>query len=148
MYLIDTNVLIRLANTADAAHGVAADSVAELHRRGELLHITPQNLVEFRSVATRPLAVNGLGLTAGEAEVKAAAFEAAFPLLPETPDIFPAWKALVESLGVVGKQVHDARLVAVCLAHKVSHLLTFDGSHFARMGAVGPGVVIVDPASV
>ncbi len=148
MYLIDTNILIRLANTADATHGVAAGSVAELHRRGELLHITPQNLVEFRSVATRPLAANGLGLSAAEAEAKATAFEAAFPLLPETPDIFPAWKALVEALGVVGKQVHDARLVAVCHAHKVSHLLTFDGSHFTRIGAVPPRVVIVDPARV
>lgn len=148
MFLIDTNVLIRLANTADTSHKIAAGSVAELHRRGELLHITPQNLVEFRSVATRPPAANGLGLSAGEAEEKVAAFAAAFPLLPESADIYPAWKALVETLGVVGKQVHDARLVAVCHVDKVSHLLTFNGPHFARMGSLAPGVVVVDPRSV
>ena len=78
----------------------------------------------------------------------AATFEATFPLLGETPDIYPAWKAIVVALGVVGKQVHDARLVAVCHVHAVTHLLTFNTSHFVRMARCGPGVVVVDPATV
>ena len=146
--LLDTNVLVRLANTADARHAVAARAVVELHRHGEILHITPQVLVEFRNVATRPTAVNGLGLSTVDAEAQAAAFEAAFPLLAETPAIYPAWKALVTTLGVIGKQVHDARLVAVCHVHGVTHLLTFNVAHFARFAGFGPGVVVVDPASV
>jgi predicted nucleic acid-binding protein len=147
-YLVDTSVLARLANTADAQYAVANGAVLELHRRGELLHITPQNLVEFRNVATRPRAVNGLGLSAVDAEAKAAVFEATFPLLVETPDIYPAWKALVGALGVLGKQVHDARLLAVCHVHAVTHLLTFNIAHFARMAGFGPGVVVVDPSTV
>ncbi len=51
-------------------------------------------------------------------------------------------------LSVIGKEVHDARLVAVCHVHKVSHLLTFNVAHFARMAAFAPGIVVVDPASV
>lgn len=147
-HLIDTNVLVRLANSADAHHAVAARAVVELHRRGEVLHLTPQVLIEFRNVATRPTAVNGLGLSTADAEAHAAGFEASFPVLPETPDIYPGWKALVESLGVVGKQVHDARLVAVCHAHGATHLLTFNTGHFTRMATHGPGLVVVDPASV
>ena len=143
-YLLDTNVLIRLANARDARHAVAARAVLELHRSGETLHIAPQVLVEFRAVATRPTAVNGLGFSAAEAEAEAAGFEATFPLLAETPDIYPAWKALVG----VGKQVHDARLVAVCHVHGLSHLLTFNVGHFARLAAFGPGVAVVDPAGV
>ena len=146
--LIDTSILARLANTADAQHAIATRAVVTLHRRGEVLHITPQNLVEFRNVATRSVASNGLGLEAAVAEAKAAVFEAAFPLISETPDIFPAWKALVGDLAVVGKQVHDARLVAVCHAHGVPHLLTFNVSHFIRLSNFGPGVRIVDPAGV
>jgi predicted nucleic acid-binding protein len=146
--LVDTSVLGRLANRADTAHRVAAGAIAELHRRGEVLHVTPQNLIEFRNFATRPVGVNGLGLTAAAAEGLGANFEAAFSLLAETPDIYPAWKAVVTALGVVGKQVHDARLVAVCHAHGVSHLLTFNVAHFARLAGFGPGVVVVDPASV
>lgn len=147
-YLIDPSVLGRLANTADNFYPVAARAVVELHRAGELLHVTPQNLIEFRSVATRSVAVNGLGLSAEEAEAKAAVFEAAFPLLVDTPDVFPAWKALVGALSVVGKQVHDARLVAVCHAHRVTHLLTFNAQHFTRLASYGPGVNVIDPANV
>ncbi len=146
--LLDTSVLARLANLVDADHGVASRAVVELHRRGEVLHVTAQNLVEFRNVATRPKAVNGLGLAAPDAEAKAAAFEASFPLLAETPDIFPAWKALVAGARVIGKQVHDARLVAVCHVHGVTHLLTFNTAHFAMLAAFGPGVVVIEPATV
>jgi predicted nucleic acid-binding protein len=87
-YLIDTSILARLANTADAQYATADRAVVELHQRGEVLHITPQNLIEFRNLATRPKVVNGLGLSAVEAEAKAAVFEATFPRLAETPDIY------------------------------------------------------------
>lgn len=147
-FLLDTSVLARLANTTDAQHPVATRAVSELHRRGEALHVTPQVLVEFRNVATRPKTLNGLGLSISGAESKAAAFEATFPLLVETPAIHPAWRALVSAAGVIGKQVHDARLVAVCHVHGVTHVLTFNVGHFGRLAGYGPGVVVVDPAAV
>ena len=147
-WLLDTNVLGRLANTSDAAHAEATAAVLKLHRQGEVVHVTPQNLIEFRNMATRPVAVNGLGFSAAETEVKAAGFEATFRLLPDTPDIYPAWKALVAAIGVVGKQVHDARLVAVCHVHRVTHVLTFNVPHFARMAGFGPGVTVVHPSTV
>jgi predicted nucleic acid-binding protein len=147
-YLIDTTILVRLANASDAKHAIAADAVLELHRQGESLHLTPQVLIEFRNVATRPVAVNGLGLSTAESESQAATFETRFPLIDDTPDIYPAWKSLVEALGVIGKQVHDARLTAVCHVHGVTHLLTFNVGHFARFSGFGPGLVVVDPASV
>ncbi len=148
LYLLDTSILVRLADAPDPGHPVADWAVKELHRRGDVLHITPQVLVEFRNVATRPKAANGAGLPIADAEVYAAGFEAMFPLLAETPDIFLAWKALVGALGIIGKQVHDARLVAVCHVHGVTHLLTFNVAHFVRMAGFGAGVVVVDPATV
>lgn len=147
-YLIDTTILARLANSTDAQHAVAAKAVLELHRSGEVLHLTPQVLIEFRNVATRPVTANGLGLSAADVEAQASTFEAKFPLIPETKDIYPAWKALVSALGVIGKQVHDARLVAICHVHAMTHLLTVNVAHFARMSASGPGLVVIDPASV
>ena len=147
-YLIDTTILARLANAADAQHAVAARAVLELHRRGEILNVTPQVMIEFRNVATRPVAVNGLGLSIVDAESQAATFEVRFPLLVDTPDVYPDWKTLVAALDVIGKQVHDARLVAVCHVHGVTHVLTFNFSHFARLAGFGPGVVVVDPANV
>ena len=147
-FLVDTSILVRLANTTDAQHPIAARAVLELHRRNELLHLTPQVLIEFRNVATRAKALNGAGLAIVDAEAHATTFETTFPLLPETPDIFAKWKALVGALGVIGKQVHDARLVAVCHANSITHLLTFNVTHFLRMATFSPGIVVVDPASV
>jgi len=145
--LVDTSVLARLANSADPGHAQASLAVVELHRRGEILHITAQNLVEFRNVATRAKELNGLGLTIAEAEAKASVFEASFPLLAENADIFPAWKVLVSAAGIIGKQVHDARLVAVCQVHSVTHLLTFNVGHFARTAQL-VDVAVVHPAKV
>lgn len=146
--LIDTSILARLANATDAQHAIATRAVLELHRRGEILHITPQVLIEFRNVATRPVAVNGLGLSIVDTEAQATTFEAKFPLLTETPDVYAAWKVLVGALGVIGKQVHDARLVALCHVHGVANLLTFNIAHFTRLSGFGPGIVVIDPANV
>jgi len=113
-YLVETSILARLANTSDVHYPVATRAVLTLHGQGESLRTSPQNLIEFRNCATRPTNVNGLGLPPAVAETKSATFESLFPLLPETPDIYPAWKALVQALVIIGKQVHDARLIAVC----------------------------------
>jgi predicted nucleic acid-binding protein len=147
-FLLDTSILARLANQADALYGIADAAVAKLFLANETLHLTPQNLIEFRNVATRPKAVNGLGLSVSDAESKAAVFEASFALLPDTAGIFPAWKALVGTVNVIGKQVHDARLVAVCHVYNVAHLLTFNTGHFATLACCPPGLVVVDPATV
>ena len=147
-FLIGTSVLVRLANATDAQHPVAARAVLELHRRGELLHLAPQCPIDFRNMATRPTAVNGLGLAAAAAAAEAATFETLFSLLSETPSIYPAWKALVDAAGVIGKQVHDARLLAVCHAEGISHLLTFNTRHFVSLAGFGPGVVVIHPATV
>jgi predicted nucleic acid-binding protein len=146
-YLLDTNLLVRLANSTDAKFAIATSAVAELHRRGETLHVTPQNLIDFRNVASRPKSLNGLGLPLPSVEMKAEGFEATFSLLPDTPDIFPAWKALVAAAGGSGKQVHDARLAAVCQVYGVTHLLTFNTAHFTRVAAAA-GLTVIDPANV
>ncbi len=147
-YLIETPVLVRLANPHDPEYVDAETAVLLLHRRGEALHIAPQNLIEFRNVATRPAAANGLGLLPSAVEAQAAAFEKKFALLPETPDIYPAWKTLVQAAGVTGKQVHDARLVAICQVYGLTHILTFNTRHFARLATFAPGLTVVEPADI
>jgi predicted nucleic acid-binding protein len=147
-YLVDTSVLVRLANLADSLYPAAARAVTELHHRRETLHIAPQNLVEFRSVATRPTEQNGLGLPPAVVEAQIDSFEGTFSLLSETPDIYPIWKALVSSIGVIGKQVHDARLVAVCHVHGITSVLTFNVAHFTSLAAFAPGISVVDPINI
>jgi predicted nucleic acid-binding protein len=144
-YLLDTSVLARLANQADAQHAIAVQSVVGLHRGGEVLCVTPQVLIEFRSVATRPKESNGLGMASADAVKEAAVFEQVFPLMLDTAEVYAAWKRIVETLQFTGKQVHDARLIAMCQVRGINDLLTFNVGHFQRIAACGPTVKIVSP---
>lgn len=118
-FLIDTSVLMRVANATDEKQALSINAIEVLRDRGDGPPcVAPQNLIEFRNASTRPTAENGMGLTPGQAATLIAEFEARFTLLLETPEIYPAWKALVAAPGVIGKQVHDARLVAACQPHR------------------------------
>jgi predicted nucleic acid-binding protein len=146
--LVDTSVLGRLANTDDPEYAAAWLAVAALHARHEELRVAAQSFVEFRNFATRPAAGNGLALSVPEADAKAEEFESLFPVLPDTPDIYPAWKLLARESMVVGKQVHDVRLVAACQVHGIAGILTFNVRHFIRLAAFVPGLTILDPQSL
>ena len=48
---------------------------------------------------------------------------------------------MVSKHEVKGKEVHDARIVAAMLAHRVTHLLTFNTADFKRyteIAAINP----------
>jgi predicted nucleic acid-binding protein len=144
-WLVDTSILARLANADDAAHRAAVEAVEMLISRGDVLRTSPQNLIEFRNCATRPVAANGLGLSPEQAQVKSQEFESLFPIVAENPDIYLAWKSLAQATGVIGKQVHDTRLVAVCQVHGLTRILTFNVQHFSRPASFVPRLVVLDP---
>jgi predicted nucleic acid-binding protein len=62
-YLLDTGILLRVADRGDPQHTTVRAAVRTLINQGQVLHITTQNMAEFCNVATRPVANNGLGLT-------------------------------------------------------------------------------------
>ena len=130
-YLADTNVLLRLADTASEQHDVATQALARLLGQGDEVYVTPQNFIEFWAVATRPVEANGFGWTTERTAKEVTDLQERFPVLPDSPDVFMRWLELVKRLPVHGKRVHDARLVAVLPAHAVEHLVTFNTSDFA-----------------
>jgi predicted nucleic acid-binding protein len=103
--------------------------------------VATQNLIELWSVATRPPTVNGLGLASKRVVHEVDRVATMFPILEDAPAIYDHWRALVERLGITGRQVFDARLVAVMAVYGVSHILTFDVAGFARY----PDITVVDP---
>jgi predicted nucleic acid-binding protein len=147
-YLVDTNVLLREANLDDPQYSLVKSVFAQLHQANEILHITPQVLIEFRSTATRSTTLNGLGLSPSVAEKETQKLKHTFPLLTETPAIFPVWENIVREYLVIGKQVHDARLVAVCQVYSISHVLTFNIGDFKRYDAIVKAVSPLDLASL
>jgi len=129
-YVVDTNVWLRACAPNSAQHADAVEATKRLLSRGEVLLIASQILVEFWSVATRPVEVNGYGWPAAEARARIDELLRQFPLLPDLPAVFPEWLSLVSRYRVVGKQVHDARVVALMRVHGVSDLLTFNVGDF------------------
>jgi predicted nucleic acid-binding protein len=135
-YLIDTNVLLRSAVHTSARNPAAAGAIGVLLDRDDELFLAPQVLMEFWSVATRPADVNGLGWPVDVVRGEIDRLLDQFPLLPETPVVFSEWLRLVTKHRVVGKQVHDTRLVAVMNTHQVARLLTFNAGDFKVLGAI------------
>ena len=121
-YLVDTNVLMRLIVLKDPLSQTARTAVDALQEDRACLLVAPQNLIEFWAVATRPVEANGLGLSVEKAAEEVTRFEAAFRLADEPPDLFRRWRQLVEAHRVKGKQVHDARLVAVMIEGDLDHI--------------------------
>jgi hypothetical protein len=101
-------------------------------------------LYELWVVATRPVAVNGLGFTTAQAATELIRLQALFALFPDTPAIFPEWQRLVVAHEVMGRNAYDARLVAAMAVHGLTHLLTFNLADFARYS----GITVLDPAAV
>ena len=145
-HVVDTSLLIRQADINSADRPLALQALARLTGRSEALRVVPQNMVEFWVVATRPQAVNGLGLSTADANTERRRLEALFPILPDPPDLYTRWVSLVNKFGVSGKPAHDARIVAAMLTHGIMHILTFNGGDFRRYAALG--IVVVDPESV
>ncbi len=143
-YLVDTNILTRLADPAHAMHLQAVDSVKRLAHQAHKLHIVPQNLYEFWVVCTRPINVNGLGKTAAEAIAELANLKGLFLWLDDAPAIYGVWEQLVASTPVLGKNAHDARFVAAMTVYGLTHLLTFNTQDFRQY----PAITVVSPADV
>lgn len=151
VYLLDTNVALRFVDDLDPAHPMTARAVAALFARADEPMLTPQVLVEFWAVATRPTASNGLGWSVEQTKQQIGALLVRFKLIEESPRVFLEWRRLVELCGVQGKQVHDARLAAVLLANGHQNILTLNASDFHRypgIVAVHPSILIVSPPPI
>ena len=144
-YFLDTNILLRTLVTDDPNYQITMSAIAFWKRRRERLFIAPQNLIELWNVATRPADKNGLGLSPDEAQAEVARLKELFILLPEREQIYPEWERLVETYEVKGAKVHDTRLVAFMLVHRLSHILTFNVKDFRRFS---PEITPVSPTEI
>lgn len=143
-YLVDTNVLLRSLEEDHPMNDAAVNAVQFLLIQGKELCIVSQNLIEFWTVATRPISSNGLGLSSAQASAELTELKSIFTLQPDTSDILPIWEQLVVQHQVMGKQTHDTRLVAAMIVHQITHLLTFNTEDFKRFTEI----TAIDPREI
>jgi len=135
-YLVDTNVLLRLAQPDSPEHKSIRQCTEILWAQGAHLFYTSQNLAEFWNVCTRPANRNGYGFSISEADERASLIEASLNFAADSEATHQEWRRIVVIAGVSGVQVHDARLVAAMHVHQIGNLLTLNEQDFRRYGDI------------
>ncbi len=79
-----------------------------------------------------------------EAEREFSILKSLFQVKSDTPAIFTEWEKLILKYEIMGKQVHDTRLVAAMLTYNLTHILTFNIQDFKRFSEI----TAVDPRSL
>lgn len=136
MILVDTNVWVRTLRPDDPQHLAAVDAVTSLRTAGHEMAVVPQVLYELWSVSTRPMVNNGLGFGVEQSLDDQRRILDSSDLFEDDSGVFDAWRDLVAKYGVLGKQAHDAHLVAAMVRHGITHLLTFNEQDFARFNEI------------
>ena len=142
--MLDSNILIRWLESIDPLQPLVDRAVDYLLRSGALPCYTSQNLGEFWNVLTRPLDLNGFGLTPQEADRRARMIEDQIPLLPGIPAVHTEWRRLLVAHNISGVQVHDARIAAAMRVHGIPRILTLNPRDFVRF----PFVEAIHPAQL
>ena len=146
IYLVDTNVLLRLLHTTDPNYTTVQSAVNKLWANNDELKTTSQNFAEFWNVSTRSTEKNGYGLGISQTSQLLLNAEKIFPLLSDSPVIYHEWRRLVVKNNVSETQTFDARLVASMVSNRVTHILTFNTKDFVRYRH--EGIKAVDPATI
>ena len=143
-FLIDTNILVRLKDLASEHHKLCYDKVVALRTQNTPLYICAQVLIEYWSVSTCSIEHNGLGQTTEQNFQDCQDFLRMFMLLMEPADIVDRWFGLVRQYDVKGRQVYDARLVALAMSYNIKYILkinTADYIRYTEVTAVHPSTI-------
>lgn len=122
--LVDTNILLRSAQPSSTQHEMSLTFLENLRARGSRLVLVPQVIYEYWTVATRPINVNGLGMSQDTVETSLRMILSEFRLLRDERGVFDLWRTLVSQHEVSGKTTHDVRLVAAMQRHQIRSILT------------------------
>lgn len=142
--LLDTNVLVSLANPADRNHSLTVQTIQGLRAQKVSILLAPQILYEFWVVATRDLAANGMGYTPEDCFSLIHQFLSVFPVIEDLPGLLKEWLHLVKNNGCRGKVSHDASIVATMQMHQIQQIITYNGADFNRFSGIQP----IDPESL
>jgi toxin-antitoxin system PIN domain toxin len=138
---LDTNILVHAHRASSPCHAAAMKAVATLAHSDEPWAIPYHRVVEFLAVVTNPRAFERPSkLDEALAQVDEWLRSGTLVLLTESEESWPYLREAARSGQRRGGQLHDARIAAVCLEHKVSELWSADRdfSHFPQLRVRNP----------
>jgi len=134
--LLDTNILLRISRRTDPEYATAYGALAKLESAGAALHYTHQNIAEFWNVMTRPVARNGFGLTAAEAEREVQTIEQGMRFLPESDATYREWRRLI-----LLYKVSALRFMMLDLQRRCWSMASGDFARYAGIVAMHPKTI-------
>jgi predicted nucleic acid-binding protein len=130
--MLDTNVLLAATDEGRAEHHDALTIINDWAAGHTDVCTSGQILREYLSVATRPAEKNGLGLNLPDALGNVRAIRERTTLLTEDSKVADRLLGLMADVQCLGKQVHDANLVATMLVHGIGTVVTMNLGDFTR----------------
>lgn len=131
---VDTNILIYAQQALSPFHPAATAKLRELATAGHTLWVSRQVLREYLVAMSRPGALTAPILMASLMH-DVRTFEAQFGVAEDGPAVMAHLLNLLGSVPCLGKQVHDANIVATMLAHGIPKLLTHNTGDFTRFAS-------------
>lgn len=128
---VDTNILIRATIDAAPLHQECRTMLDALWDEHAELYISHQVVREYVANTTRPQAYSP-ALPIADVLAQVEDFRNTFRILAESAAVLNNLLALIGSVSVGGKQVHDANIVATMQAYNLKVLLTHNISDFER----------------
>lgn len=141
MIAVDTDLLVYAHRRESSFHEPARQALIALATSGSPWAIPWPCLHEFYSVVTNPRAFKPASTVAQAcAQVSAWIASPSLVLLHEGANHWATLQALLSAGRVVGGQVHDARIAAICLEHQVRELWSADRdfNRFTGLSARNP----------
>jgi predicted nucleic acid-binding protein len=130
LLLIDTNILLSATDASRNEHEICRKLLRESNGFGIHLCVCGQILREYLVVCTRPVEVNGLGMSIDSALKNVSWFRRICVFLEETEAVFDVLANSAPTWQGSGKRNHDLNLVALLLVHRVGTLITLNGADF------------------
>jgi toxin-antitoxin system PIN domain toxin len=136
MIAVDANVLVYAHRPDSDFHARAVTAIRDLAEGGDTWALPWPCLHEFYGAVTNPrLFVHPTPPTTALDQIAAWSESPSLRLLSESPHHLRTLSGLLESAGLAGPAVHDAKIAAICLDHGVRALLTMDRD-FSRFPAL------------
>ncbi|HAZ46089.1 MAG TPA: VapC toxin family PIN domain ribonuclease [Cyanobacteria bacterium UBA11369] len=141
---IDTNIFVYAATNQSPFHQAALQAIQRLYDSSVEVWISRQILREYLAILSRPQPfTNPLPVATLIEDVRL--FQTRFRIAEDDPQVMERLLTLMGQIPMVGRQVHDANIVATMLVYGISQLLTNNVDDFNRFSEFITVLPLVQP---
>lgn len=127
---LDTNILLTATDSSRLQHKSCHELFQRAPSGGLHLAISNQIVREYLVVATRPVSVNGLGLSTKDSLHNIMQFLHYCLVIEETEATLNLLIEYVGKYSISGKHIHDINLIALMMTNNIETLITLNPADF------------------